>query len=69
MLGLYELTDSSCNRGYLLETQDEVVGGFAKWPDNSPGNAFIHVHFNSKVGTDVKFGRIGKLFPSPKSFK
>ena len=37
MLDVFELSDPILNRGFLMETQDEMVGGFAKWPDNTPG--------------------------------
>lgn len=35
MLNAFELTDYAANRSYILETQDKVVGGFAKWPHST----------------------------------
>ena len=37
LLGVYDMTNSTYNRAYLMETQDEMIGGFAKWPENNPG--------------------------------
>ena len=37
LLDMFHMTDSPCNRGYLMDTQDPLLGGFAKWPDNTPG--------------------------------
>ena len=42
LLGMFELVNASCNRYYLVQTQDKLTGGFSKWPDNSPG---IQQHF------------------------
>ncbi|XP_064621057.1 geranylgeranyl transferase type-1 subunit beta-like [Lineus longissimus] len=36
LLGLFEMTNFEFNRSFVLETQDDVIGGFAKWPENSP---------------------------------
>lgn len=33
MLGMYELIDFKKNKEYLLMTQDNLLGGFAKWVD------------------------------------
>ena len=35
ILNAFELTDYAANRSYILETQDNVVGGFAKWPHST----------------------------------
>lgn len=35
ILNAFELTDYPANRSYILETQDNVVGGFAKWPHST----------------------------------
>ncbi|KAF9173316.1 Geranylgeranyl transferase type-1 subunit beta [Mortierella sp. AD011] len=32
----YDLVDFDCNRGFLLETQHKVFGGFGKWVDTYP---------------------------------
>lgn len=37
MLGIYHMIDYNCNRTFLMETQDEVTGGLAKWPSLRPG--------------------------------
>ncbi len=36
-MDMFHMTDSVCNRSYLMDTQDRIIGGFAKWPDNTPG--------------------------------
>ncbi|CAD6999316.1 geranylgeranyl transferase type-1 subunit beta [Ceratitis capitata] len=35
ILGAFELTDYEENRAYLMETQDNIVGGFSKWPQST----------------------------------
>lgn len=35
ILKAFELTDYAANRSYILETQDNIVGGFAKWPHST----------------------------------
>lgn len=35
ILNAFDLTDYAANRSYILETQDNVVGGFAKWPHST----------------------------------
>ena len=37
LLDMFELTDKTFNRGFMLETQSGITGGFAKWPDHTPG--------------------------------
>ena len=37
LLDAYDLVDFACNRGFILSTQDDTVGGFAKWMDYHPG--------------------------------
>ena len=49
MLGIYEFTDFHCNHSFLMETQDPMIGGFAKWPGTTPGKdkiryIFIYTH-------------------------
>ena len=34
---MFDKTDAYFNRSYILETQSDITGGFAKWPQNSPG--------------------------------
>uniref|UniRef100_A0A8C4QG00 Geranylgeranyl transferase type-1 subunit beta n=1 Tax=Eptatretus burgeri TaxID=7764 RepID=A0A8C4QG00_EPTBU len=36
LLGLFYCTDVKKNRHFIMSTQDNVVGGFAKWPDSHP---------------------------------
>ena len=36
LLGIAHLSNKEFNRGYVLQTQDDIVGGFSKWPDASP---------------------------------
>ncbi|XP_030557075.1 geranylgeranyl transferase type-1 subunit beta isoform X1 [Drosophila novamexicana] len=36
ILNGFELTDYAQNREYILSTQDELIGGFAKWPKSTP---------------------------------
>ena len=31
------MTNPIFNRSFLMETQDSIVGGFSKWPQNTPG--------------------------------
>ncbi|XP_005176475.1 geranylgeranyl transferase type-1 subunit beta [Musca domestica] len=35
ILNAFEMTDYAANRSYILETQDNIVGGFAKWPHST----------------------------------
>jgi len=37
MLDVFKFTDSGANYTFLMETQDQIVGGFSKWPDHTPG--------------------------------
>ncbi len=37
ILSIYSMTNPTFNRSFILETQDDVVGGFSKWPQNTPG--------------------------------
>ena len=39
LLGGFSLVDKMWNRSYVLSTQGEYTGGFAKWPDSEPGKA------------------------------
>ncbi|CAC5412231.1 PGTB1 [Mytilus coruscus] len=43
LLDMFELTDKGFNRGYMLETQNSITGGFAKWPDHTPDA--LHAYF------------------------
>ncbi|ELU05408.1 hypothetical protein CAPTEDRAFT_124709 [Capitella teleta] len=43
LLGVFNYSNNLFNRGFLEETEDSVVGGFAKWPDNSPDP--LHAYF------------------------
>jgi len=36
ILNSLHLVDTNENRSFVLTTQDEVTGGFSKWPDTSP---------------------------------
>ncbi|XP_041365891.1 geranylgeranyl transferase type-1 subunit beta-like isoform X2 [Gigantopelta aegis] len=36
LLDMFDKTDARFNRSYILETQSDITGGFAKWPQNSP---------------------------------
>ncbi|KAK3096764.1 hypothetical protein FSP39_003019 [Pinctada imbricata] len=36
LLDVYNLSNKEMNRGFILETQNNITGGFAKWPDHSP---------------------------------
>lgn len=36
----YHLINSEFNRGFLMETQGSITGGFSKWPDHTPGKCF-----------------------------
>ncbi|XP_048734920.1 geranylgeranyl transferase type-1 subunit beta-like isoform X2 [Ostrea edulis] len=36
LIDAYHLSDAQCNRGFLMETQDAITGGFSKWPDHTP---------------------------------
>lgn len=40
ILGAFELTDYPANRSYILETQDNIVGGFAKWSHSTTPDPF-----------------------------
>ncbi|XP_002732865.1 geranylgeranyl transferase type-1 subunit beta-like [Saccoglossus kowalevskii] len=43
LLGAFEQIDYSSNRNYILSTQDNVTGGFSKWPDCHPDA--LHSYF------------------------
>jgi len=43
ILSVYELTDMNSNREFILETQDAITGGFAKWPGHTPDA--LHAYF------------------------
>lgn len=43
LLDIFELTDKTFNRGFMLETQSNITGGFAKWPDHTPDA--LHAYF------------------------
>ncbi|ESP05433.1 hypothetical protein LOTGIDRAFT_103205 [Lottia gigantea] len=43
ILEIFELSDAEFNRGYILETQSDITGGFAKWPQTSPDA--LHAYF------------------------
>jgi len=36
LLDIHQFVDAEENRKFVLSTQDPVIGGLAKWPDNSP---------------------------------
>nr|XP_022333798.1 geranylgeranyl transferase type-1 subunit beta-like isoform X1 [Crassostrea virginica] len=36
LIDIYHLTNFECNRGFLMETQGSITGGFSKWPDHTP---------------------------------
>ncbi|XP_061172532.1 geranylgeranyl transferase type-1 subunit beta-like [Saccostrea echinata] len=36
LIDTYQLSNVECNRGFLMETQDAITGGFSKWPDHTP---------------------------------
>lgn len=44
LLDCYALSNAAANRDFLMTTQDRIVGGFAKWPDNGPG---IYISFKN----------------------
>lgn len=35
ILNAFELSNYEANRAYIMETEDNVMGGFSKWPHNS----------------------------------
>ena len=35
------MIDYASNRSFVLSTQDETIGGFAKWADYHPGKAVL----------------------------
>jgi len=40
LLNVFNLTNAEFNRGFLMETQNSVTGGFSKWPDHTPGKNY-----------------------------
>lgn len=36
LIDTYHLINSEFNRGFLMETQGSITGGFSKWPDHTP---------------------------------
>lgn len=49
LLGGFSLVDKMWNRSYVLSTQGEYTGGFAKWPDSEPGKAQLCSYFNKPM--------------------
>lgn len=43
MLNVFHLTDFMANREFVMSTEDSVVGGFSKWPDNTTDP--LHTYF------------------------
>lgn len=43
LLDILHLSDPDTNHYYLLDTQDPITGGFAKWPDSTPDP--LHAYF------------------------
>ncbi|XP_014771199.1 geranylgeranyl transferase type-1 subunit beta [Octopus bimaculoides] len=43
LLNIFELTNFTQNRLYMMDTQKEAIGGFAKWPNQSPD--LLHSYF------------------------
>ncbi|XP_050401015.1 geranylgeranyl transferase type-1 subunit beta [Patella vulgata] len=43
LLDIFELADADFNRSYILQTQSDITGGFAKWPQTSPDA--LHAYF------------------------
>ncbi len=41
LLNAYDFVDFACNRGFILSTQVDTVGGFAKWTDYHPGMCLL----------------------------
>jgi len=39
MLDAFKFVDCAANHLFLMDTQDQIVGGFSKWPDHTPGTA------------------------------
>jgi len=37
MLDSFQFVDCAANHAFLMDTQDQIVGGFSKWPDHTPG--------------------------------
>ncbi|XP_046354801.1 geranylgeranyl transferase type-1 subunit beta-like [Haliotis cracherodii] len=43
LLDTFELSSFEFNRSYILQTQSNVTGGFAKWPESTPDA--LHAYF------------------------
>jgi len=43
MLDAFKFTDSTANHSFLMDTQDQIVGGFSKWPDHTSGTVYLFV--------------------------
>jgi len=41
MLDAFKFIDSDANHSFLMDTQDQIVGGFSKWPDHTPGTVCL----------------------------
>ena len=37
MLDAFKFVEYGANHSFLMDTQDQIVGGFSKWPDHTPG--------------------------------
>ncbi|KAI9583917.1 geranylgeranyl transferase type-1 subunit beta [Glossina fuscipes] len=65
ILNAFHLTDFDSNRSYVLETQDNVVGGFAKWPQSTtdPFHTYLGIcglTFTEKGGESL----LAEIMPS-----
>lgn len=54
MLGMYQFVNGEKNLEFLESTQDEVTGGFGKWPDSEPDpmHAYMGVAGMSLMGVE-----------------
>ncbi|KAF9585447.1 Geranylgeranyl transferase type-1 subunit beta [Lunasporangiospora selenospora] len=58
IIGGMDLVNHECNRGFLLETQSKIIGGFSKWVDSSPEHRVQEgnlIEEKSRGGSDHHF--------------
>ena len=54
------MTNPIFNRSFIMETQDSIVGGFSKWPQNTPGMYYRNLDLepnviSSRETIDIKY--------------
>lgn len=49
MLNSHYLVNEKSVRSFLMNTQDEKIGGFSKYEDSTPGIFFCYIYFGKYI--------------------